>query len=188
MLDHTSGMPDVPDYEWDRPQYDAGGAERYVRSMASEKLRWAPGDGWQYSNMAFDALGDLIAKVSGTSFEDYLRVNILEPLGMNGSSFIHPDIDEALRTTGHVGDSPEQSDVYPGSTSYSMPVFPPRHRSPLARGGRRVEIEQRDRPSEPRDAPSGVTETAVIFAASRATSQCPSDRTRTIETFRAVKS
>ncbi|MEE8251643.1 MAG: serine hydrolase domain-containing protein [Gemmatimonadales bacterium] len=113
MLNHTSGMPDVEDYEWDNPQFDEGAAERYVRAMASERLLWAPGRGWRYSNMAFDALGDVIAKASGKSFEAYVQTNILEPLGMDNSSFIHPEIDEALRTTGHVGDPPQVSDVYP---------------------------------------------------------------------------
>jgi CubicO group peptidase (beta-lactamase class C family) len=113
MLNHTSGMPDVEDYEWDRPQLDEGAAERYVRQMASEQLLWAPGSAWSYSNMAFDVLGDVIAKVSGTSFEDYVCMNILEPLGMDQSSFIYPNIDEALRTTGHVGDPAKISDVYP---------------------------------------------------------------------------
>ena len=113
MLDHTSGMPDVEDYEWDRPQYDAGAAERYVRSIRSEGMLWAPGQGFRYSNMAFDALGDVIAKVSGVTFEEYIRTNILEPLGMDHSSFIHSDIEERLRTTGHVGDPPRASAVYP---------------------------------------------------------------------------
>ena len=113
MLNHTSGMPDVEDYEWDNPKFDEGAAERFVRAMASEQLLWVPGTAWQYSNMAFDALGDVIAKVSGMTFEDYVRTNILEPLGMNSSSFIYPEIDEALRTNGHVDDPAQVSDVYP---------------------------------------------------------------------------
>jgi CubicO group peptidase (beta-lactamase class C family) len=113
MLNHTSGMPDVEDYQWDRPQLDEGAAERFVREMASEELLWAPGSGWRYSNMAFDALGDVIAKVSGMTFEDYMRVNILEPLGMDRSSFFYPEIEESIRTSGHVGDPAELSDVYP---------------------------------------------------------------------------
>jgi len=113
MLNHTSGMPDVEDYEWDDPQFDVGAAERYVRSMASERLLWAPGDGWRYSNMAFDVLGDVIAKASGMSFEEYVQTYILTPLGMNESSFIYPDINESLRTTGHVSSPPRVSPVYP---------------------------------------------------------------------------
>jgi CubicO group peptidase (beta-lactamase class C family) len=113
MLNHTSGMPDVADYEWDKPQFDDGAAERYVRQMASERLLWAPGEDWRYSNMAFDAMGDLIAKVSGMSFEEFVRAYIFEPLGMGESSFIYPEIDETLRTTGHVGNPARVSDVYP---------------------------------------------------------------------------
>lgn len=113
MLNHTAGMPDVEDYEWDKPQHDKGAAERYVRSLSSEKLLWAPGSDWQYSNMAFDVLGDLIAKVSGLSFEEYMRINILEPIGMVNSSFMYPEIDKKLRTTGHIGDPARVSAVYP---------------------------------------------------------------------------
>lgn len=113
MLNHTSGMPDVEDYAWNNPEFDDGAAERSVRAMASEQLLWAPGTGYEYSNMAFDVIGDVIAKASGQSFEAYMRTNILEPLGMDDSSFIFPEINEALRTTGHVGDPAQVSDVYP---------------------------------------------------------------------------
>ena len=113
MLNHTSGMPDVVDYEWEDPQLDDRAAERYVRGMASEQLLWSPGNGWHYSNMAFDVLGDVIAKASGSSFEEYVKVNILEPLNMDNSSFNYLEIDRALRTTGHVGHPAKVSDVYP---------------------------------------------------------------------------
>src|SRR5882672_1267063 len=69
MVTHTSGMPDVEDYEWDKPQYDDGALERYVRSLTDQKLLFAPGERVQYSNMAFEILGDVVAKVSGESFD-----------------------------------------------------------------------------------------------------------------------
>ena len=43
MLNHTSGMPDTDDYGWDRPEYDELALERYMHSLASEKLIGAPG-------------------------------------------------------------------------------------------------------------------------------------------------
>ena len=52
LLTHTSGMPDVDNYEWDKPHYDEGAAERYVRSLADENLIAAPGERMKYSNMA----------------------------------------------------------------------------------------------------------------------------------------
>jgi CubicO group peptidase (beta-lactamase class C family) len=88
MLTHTSGMPDVDDYHWDKPELDDGALERYVRGLANEGLRFKPGSRFAYSNMAFEVLGDLIAKVSGKSFEDYVESNILTPLGMNASTLM----------------------------------------------------------------------------------------------------
>lgn len=113
MLNHTAGMVDVEDYEWDSPQYDDGAAERFVREMAADGMLWAPGEGWRYSNKAFDALGDVIAKISGISFEEYVQTHILDPIGMELSSFVYPDIAENLRTTGHVGTPARVSEVYP---------------------------------------------------------------------------
>ncbi len=114
MLNHTSGMPDVNDYEWDKPQYDEGAAERYIRSLKKEKMIAAPGERYQYSNMAYDVLGDVIAKVSGKPFEDYMKESILNPLGMKESSFLYEDIKKELRTSPHIWDSGlVVSDVYP---------------------------------------------------------------------------
>ena len=86
MLTHTSGMPDVMDYEWGQPEEPADALMRYTKSLKDEKLIFAPGEKWQYSNMAFEVLGHLIEKVSGLSFEEYIRKNILDPLGMKQSS------------------------------------------------------------------------------------------------------
>ncbi|MFC2098253.1 serine hydrolase domain-containing protein [Bacteroidota bacterium] len=91
MLNHISGMPDVQDYEWYDPVYDAGALEKYVRSISAEKMRSVPGEEFAYSNMAFECLGDVIAKVSGLSFADYVKQNILSPTGMKESTFLKPD-------------------------------------------------------------------------------------------------
>jgi CubicO group peptidase (beta-lactamase class C family) len=104
FLTHSSGMPDVDDYHWDEPEYDEGALERYVRSLSDRMLLFGPGEQFSYSNMAFEVLGDLIAKVSGQSFEDYVKEHILLPLGMNDSSILIRDVDPALLADGHVPD------------------------------------------------------------------------------------
>jgi CubicO group peptidase (beta-lactamase class C family) len=91
MLSHVSGMPDVMDYEWDNPVYDEGALERYVRSLTDRKMRFDPGTKFAYSNMAFECLGDVIAKVSGMSFADYEKKHILDRAGMKESTFLKPD-------------------------------------------------------------------------------------------------
>lgn len=91
LLSHTSGMPDVEDYQWDRPETDEGALERFVRSaeVRDARLLWAPDEGrFSYSNMGYEILGAVIAAVSGMSFEDYVRKNIFEPLGMKDSTLL----------------------------------------------------------------------------------------------------
>ncbi len=91
MLNHISGMPDTRDYEWNKPVYDEEALERYVRSLSQEKMLSSPGDKFSYSNMAFECLGDVIAKVSGIPFADYQKEYILNPSGMKKSTFHKPE-------------------------------------------------------------------------------------------------
>ena len=122
MVTHSSGMPDVDDYEWDKPQYDDGSLERYVRSLSDRTLLFAPGEKFKYSNMAFEILGDVIAKVSGQSFDDYVQDQILTPLGMKDSTLLVRRADAQLLTWGHELDAqgrPFPSRVFPYNRIHS---------------------------------------------------------------------
>lgn len=116
LLTHTAGMPDVTDYHWERPEYDDGSLERYVRGLADSTLVFTPGGGWQYSNIGFEVLADLIAKVSGESFETYIQHHILSPLAMRHSTLLMTDVDSANLARGHTRNSAGKavlSSVYP---------------------------------------------------------------------------
>ncbi len=121
MLSHLSGIPDVADYHWDKPEYDDGALERFVRSIASEKLIFAPGEKFAYSNAAYEALGDVIAKVSGESFEDYVQHHILTPLGMKDSTLLVRKANPQLLTSPHVkeGDRIVVSKIFPYNRAHS---------------------------------------------------------------------
>jgi len=100
MVTHTSGMPDVDDYEWNKPQYNDGALERYVRSLSNFRLVFPPGAQFRYSNMAFEVLGDVIAKVSGESFDDYVQHYILAPVGMKDSTLLYRQANPKLVEAG----------------------------------------------------------------------------------------
>jgi CubicO group peptidase (beta-lactamase class C family) len=51
--------------------------------------------------MAYEVLGDLIAKVSGVSFDDYVAEHILKPLGMSSSTLLFKQADAAKLAAGH---------------------------------------------------------------------------------------
>ena len=116
MLTHTSGFPDVVNYEYDKPQSDDGALERYVRSLSTQKLLFDPGSKYAYSNIAFDVLGDVIAKVSGETFEGYIRKHILTPLKMKDSTLLLSEADPKLRASAHI-----QSDTGEISVSKYIP-------------------------------------------------------------------
>jgi CubicO group peptidase (beta-lactamase class C family) len=101
LLAHVSGLPDVTDYGWDKPEYDGGAAERYVQSLRGLRLRSAPGERFRYSNIGYDILGEVIAKTSGMSFEAYMRQNVFVPLKMADSTFLRAEVPEPLSVSPH---------------------------------------------------------------------------------------
>jgi len=121
MLSHTSGIPDTVNYNWDKPEYDAGALERFVRSIADQKLVFAPGEKFAYSNTAYEMLGDVIAKVSGESFEDYVQQNILTPLGMKDSTLLVREANQQLLTSPHIMENNKivVSKVFPYNRAHS---------------------------------------------------------------------
>ena len=83
---------------------------------------FAPGDRFQYSNIAYEILGDVVAKVSGSSFEDDVHRNILQPLGMRDSTLLVKDADPALMSWGHELDGygrPFASRFYPYNRAHT---------------------------------------------------------------------
>ncbi|MBI3221343.1 MAG: serine hydrolase [Bacteroidetes bacterium] len=114
MLNHTSGIGDVDDYEWDKPQNDDAAPERFVKSLENDEMLFSAGKDWSYSNNAFEILGVVITKVSGVPFETYVKENILHPLEMEHTSFFYSEIPDSLRVKGHIWKGkPIVSDVYP---------------------------------------------------------------------------
>lgn len=101
-LCHTSGIGHPDDYGWDRPEFDDEALERHVRSLATHKLLDLAPNSLSYSDIAFNVLGDLIAKVSGMSYEQYMKTYIFDPLGMTTTTLMAPRADHSqLVATGY---------------------------------------------------------------------------------------
>lgn len=102
MLSHMSGLPDIDDYEWGKAPADDGALERWARGLSGIHLVDRPGGAVHYSNLAYDLLGDVIAKASGMPFETYMRRHVLKPLGMRHSSLLLADIDRRRLAAPHM--------------------------------------------------------------------------------------
>jgi CubicO group peptidase (beta-lactamase class C family) len=73
-------MPDVVSKETNTPM--PVDTKTIVRFALDKNLHFTPGMGQAYSNLGYSILGLVIEKVSGMSYEDFCRKNILEPLGI----------------------------------------------------------------------------------------------------------
>jgi CubicO group peptidase (beta-lactamase class C family) len=88
LLTHTSGIRNytsIKDYDKKLMQ-DMTPAEM-VDYFKNQPMRFAPGTRWEYSNSGYFLLGQIIEKVSGKTYPDYLEEVFFKPLGMANSSY-----------------------------------------------------------------------------------------------------
>ena len=103
LLSHTSGLPDVADYGWHDPQLGDDALSEFARSLSGWRLQADPGSTYSYSNAGYELLGLLLSRVSGTTFEDAVRQQVLAPLGMRTSTFLRREVPGHLAASPHVG-------------------------------------------------------------------------------------
>jgi CubicO group peptidase (beta-lactamase class C family) len=90
LLTHTGGVPsytEAPDYrkKMTMPETVASMIARF----RDKPLDFKPGEKFHYSNSGYFLLGAVIEKVSGKSYEAFLKEAIFDPLGMNDTGYDH---------------------------------------------------------------------------------------------------
>jgi CubicO group peptidase (beta-lactamase class C family) len=55
------------------------------------RLKFAPGERASYSNLGYLVLGEVICEVAGVRYEEYVREELLVPLGMNRTGFTYAE-------------------------------------------------------------------------------------------------
>jgi CubicO group peptidase (beta-lactamase class C family) len=104
LLSCTSGLPLCVGEDLEC-KVRAGGEdtlEEQVRRLAPQKLTQAPGEKFALNHVGFEVLGDVIAKVSGQTFEAYMHAHLFAPLGMSQTTFSLCEVDPQWRVTPHV--------------------------------------------------------------------------------------
>lgn len=97
LLTHTSGIEDLDG----RDDYDPIGREEFVRLCMAQSLSALPGTHYSYSNAGFSLLGAIIEKLTGASYEKFLRQNFFLPLGMYETGYVMPAWGEARLAQGY---------------------------------------------------------------------------------------
>jgi CubicO group peptidase (beta-lactamase class C family) len=98
LLSHTSGLlREAPAFDFLKAQPDSV----VIASAFPVPLAFAPGEKWQYSNVGYFTLADIIRRVSGTPWPEFMRTRVFEPAGMS-----------ATRTTSRLALVPNQAEGY----------------------------------------------------------------------------
>lgn len=94
LLTHTSGLPDF---------YRNGKIRKYEESIRSLRDYWPtfamdslwsrPGERHDYSNSNYIVLGNVVERLSGMAFEEYVQTFIFIPTGMSSTCYCEPNVE-----------------------------------------------------------------------------------------------
>lgn len=95
ILTHSSGLPrDAAFPYWSAPYSEFPGREQIMKTLASQATVYPADTHFQYSNLGFALAGEIVAEVSGRDYADYVKQNILAPLGLDDT---RPELPEEHR-------------------------------------------------------------------------------------------
>ena len=103
LLTHTSGIPSytgLPKFFEDVSR-DPYTVAEFVKKYASGELDFEPGAKFRYNNSGYFLLGAIIEKLHGKPYEQVMKENIFDPLGMKNSGFDHHDAILTKRASGY---------------------------------------------------------------------------------------
>jgi len=86
LLSHSSGLPDIRNVRGNQEFFmTAKDAGNFNPIKKADKLKFQPGEKFEYSNPAFNGLALIIEKVSGKKWQDFIKEEIFIPSGMDES-------------------------------------------------------------------------------------------------------
>src|SRR5438067_3101194 len=103
LLSHTSGIPSytsLPGF-FANVSRNPFAVDDFIKKYASGDLEFEPGTKFVYSNSGYFLLGAIIEKVTGKPYEQVLKENIFDPLGMKDSGYDHWETILSKRAIGY---------------------------------------------------------------------------------------
>jgi CubicO group peptidase (beta-lactamase class C family) len=102
LLEHRAGIPDIFDVvtAGDPPPQSN---HEWFRRVAPRPLEFEPGSRSRYCNGCYVVLGEIVAALSGVTYEDYLAAHVFAPAGMTGTAFLSGADREDGKAQGYTG-------------------------------------------------------------------------------------
>ena len=106
LLTHTGGTGDIFGPEFEQHRLRLRELRDYLKLYGSRGLTQEPGARFEYSNYGFILLGALIERVSGMSYDDYVRDHVFRPAGMSSTGALPESVEVPDRAVGYMRSSP----------------------------------------------------------------------------------
>lgn len=104
LLDHTSGIKGYTEMAvFGEIASKKLPRDTLISLVEDQPFEFEPGTAQIYNNSAYFLLGLIIEKVSGESYEDYIRKHVFEPAGMAGSYYCSETAVRKGKATGYDG-------------------------------------------------------------------------------------
>ena len=104
LATHTSGLPRLPTNMLPKDPADPYADysdDKLGQFLSSYALTRDPGETWEYSNLGFGLLGQLLAHRAGTTYESLVKARVLGPLGMTSTTIALSPDQAARMAAGH---------------------------------------------------------------------------------------
>jgi CubicO group peptidase (beta-lactamase class C family) len=106
LLTHTAGLVrESPGFDALKVQSDAD----VIKAAYAVPLRSAPGEKWEYSNLGYYALADVIRTVTGRPWTEYLNEKVFRPSGMTVTQPTNTTLTVPNRAAGYTGNDNARS-------------------------------------------------------------------------------
>ena len=122
LLTHTSGIKSYTEMkEADKYMRTDMKPEEVIDFFKNQPMDFAPGTKWRYNNSGYFLLGYIIEKVTGKTYQEYIRENFFTPLGMANSYYGDETRIIKNRASGYQPgkDGPENADFVSMTLPYS---------------------------------------------------------------------
>ncbi len=93
LLSHSSGLPNPVPVTWIHLASEEGPPlDDMVAGLLAKhgRLEFEPGSRYDYSNVGYLVLGQVIERASGERYREYVKRHVLDVLGMDGAGFAYP--------------------------------------------------------------------------------------------------
>jgi len=100
LLNHTAGLPKyfwVAEHKWEQEKAPTNSEMMALLESSNVQRYFKPGRNFDYSNTGYFVLASIVEKVSGTSFSDFVKKNIFEPLDME-DSYVYSFENDSIKT------------------------------------------------------------------------------------------